>query len=423
MESMDMITGEIPEKLVTDKATAIVGLVLVSIYTGNKEDVVKYLEKIPIIQLTPIRQVTLLDVLVGKIYEDNRPEMLDVIFGYVDKIHSSITDLSTLSLFVMRSGIPVEILQYIGNNIQNQTFEMMIQDISDYPISPSTYEGCVNTDKMFGKQDRIVYERLESYLLTDPNDVNRYVYDFVREKLDETESYKEPPEYVSIGDVDGNKLFVQDDIIPPDFPDVKLPSPDNAAKKMKKFLKTLKVDIKERDAALAVFSSQYSISTLEQKLKLLTGIIGEIDVSLINDIKLFRLYGPCNSMSDMEITRGDPDDDSNCHLYGGCRMMICDCVDNVEEEDGEGLYDYYWFTGMCEYCRLKIKHPHYALREPILYGGWSGCFCSLSCISSSMKEKDALSGALLDRMEEQLENIGIAERTYKDRKNERIYVR
>jgi hypothetical protein len=416
--SLDMVLPEPKEDKGSD-AVAIVGLVLIAIYDGNKENVVKYLERIPIVKLTPKRQVNLLDIFMGKIYEDNRTEMVEVVFDYFDKVHEKITDLSTISLFVMRSGIPDEILEYIGTHIQKQTFESIIQDISDYPISPASYEGCVNVEKMFGHQDRHIYEKLEAYLMADPNELNNYVYGFVRDNLDETSPYKPRPKYIISNK---GKVPIQEDLVTPDFPDIRLPSPDDAAKRMVKFVKEIEKKVDEKGAALAIFSSQYSISTLDQKLKMLSGIVGKIDKDISSDATLFQIYGPCNTIDTDEVYAGDPSETQSdpCALYGGCRMFICECFDQPSDDEGDtGDYDNYWFTGICEACRLRVKYPHYALREPLLYGGWRGCFCSLECVKDAMVEKDSLHNALLDRIEEQLEDIGILDRKYSDN-NQRI---
>lgn len=399
-----------------NKAAIVIGKVVNAIHDDNKKNVIKYLDGIPITKLTSRRQTALLDIFVGQMYTDGRVKIIDVVFDYFDKVHENITDLSTISLFLMRSGIPDNVLVFIGKSTQKHTFASIIQDITEYPLSPATREGCINARTMFGEQERHVYEELRAYVVLDPLAINNYVFDFIEENLDVSEPYKEKPYYI-VGNVGGgiSGFFVQETMVPPPFPDIVLPSPDDAANSMVKFLKSQKVDIQEKSEALAVFSSQYSISTLKQKLKMLAATFPkENQTDISNDEVLFKLYGPCNSLDDEEI---GGEADNICSMYGGCRMFLCSCEDVAEEEEGD--YDWYWFSGSCDFCRLKIKHPHYAVREPILYGGWSGCFCSLECVMTKIKDSGPLNRALLDRMQEQFETIGIADRRYKE-KDERI---
>lgn len=96
---------------------------------------------------------------------------------------------------------------------------------------------------------------------------------------------------------------------------------------------------------------KYSILQTQKRLK------------LEDSIELFRMLGPVNRAVNVNLTS-----DHKCSIYGGCRMLLCDC------------YDKDWFKGFCEVCLRKIRYPNWALRMPIFTGSWKGCFCSPGCL-------------------------------------------
>ncbi len=167
-------------------------------------------------------------------------------------------------------------------------------------------------------------------------------------------------------------------------------------------------------------------------------LIPDEKIKLIEEDKsLFRILGPCNPYpfeNYAEITA-----DSN-ERYGSGRMFS-DLRREFTEED---IQQETWFEGSCDNCRKKIRYQHYAVREPYFEGGWIGCYCSFNCVREIMEKRlvdeneafglpDELRAegfddddeqraranrenllqtklALVDRFEEEIEKIGIAER-------------
>lgn len=76
---------------------------------------------------------------------------------------------------------------------------------------------------------------------------------------------------------------------------------------------------------------------------------------------LSAYYGPLNSTVAKDCSAG----------YDGCRMLTCNCVG---DED--------WFTKECDICQMDIPKKCWAVRYPMLYGGWNGCYCSMSCMET-----------------------------------------
>lgn len=181
--------------------------------------------------------------------------------------------------------------------------------------------------------------------------------------------------------------------------------------------------------------SQYSISTITEKIEMLS-VVKHID--FFDDIPIFREFGPLN-------TSYLTPDDHICTKNGGCRMFTCnefekECLDDdsdiMASDDISDFYgsikfnytdsenniisdtvdtfsstlptNHHWFTGSCDLCKKIIEAEHHAVRKPLLYGGWCGCYC-VDCLKSAIKnDNEAL---MVGRMLEQLDVIGIRDRS------------
>lgn len=64
-------------------------------------------------------------------------------------------------------------------------------------------------------------------------------------------------------------------------------------------------------------------------------------------------------------------------------------ISNTYDIDiAEQPYD--WFTGYCEVCLRRIRRRVHALRAPMPYGGWKGCFCSWQHVVDYIEQGDIL---------------------------------
>ncbi len=197
------------------------------------------------------------------------------------------------------------------------------------------------------------------------------------------------------------------------------------------------------------------------------------EINLVQDnVNLFRVLGPVNPSADIdysELTIDLKDDDGNLtgetepdedKIFGGARMFL-DLTSEYDEEQDEHLSE--WFFGSCIQCHSRIKYKHYAVRQPIITGGWFGCYCSWDCVrdytqtiyenqnvsfkfrdleyehegnsdnddnsdeDEEIKEENAnlrnvyeTQIALIDKFEEQMLKFGIADRVDPERDNGRV---
>lgn len=172
--------------------------------------------------------------------------------------------------------------------------------------------------------------------------------------------------------------------------------------------KQKQVDIDHYDYVSDTITSQYAMSTAEEKIQMLGY---DPKTLLFSDTPHFREYGPVNMMSGIYNQHAPLE----CTQYGGCRMLLCNEFETTTEDNetdimaaDEYLVSTDWFSKKCEVCKKIITQRHHAIRAPLLHGGWRGCYCSFICLRSITTDSQIL--LMIDRMEEQLNTIFIRDR-------------
>jgi hypothetical protein len=117
------------------------------------------------------------------------------------------------------------------------------------------------------------------------------------------------------------------------------------------------------------------------------------------DINLLQFYGPTNNIENCT--------QSINNYQGPCRMLSCYCQDN----NTKGYYnvngEMTWFCQTCIICESKIIQENYAVRQPLITGGWYGCYCSIECMCKDMDNNRKLI-PLVVSLQHQLTEYGIA---------------
>lgn len=154
--------------------------------------------------------------------------------------------------------------------------------------------------------------------------------------------------------------------------------------------------------------SQYCISTMLEKRALLSTLLPNLP--LYDDKIAFRQLGPVNTQFTHHaylLSR------SKCTKYGGCRMFTCTEHETITESgDDYDIMDQHvnivdWFRRSCDKCLRSITKRQYAVRQPLLHGGWRGCYCGFGCLEQMITNKHE--AMMVGRVKEQLEVIGISE--------------
>lgn len=169
------------------------------------------------------------------------------------------------------------------------------------------------------------------------------------------------------------------------------------------------ISTEEFESAREYISTMYAGLTNAQKINLLaTSNSIKNGKALSNDTRLFNIHGPTNVLAGSDLTH-----DHECCKYGGDRMLLCRCFErnrNTDQDEYNADYsdDIDWFHGQCDECGNAIKHRWYAVRLPLIHGGWSGTYCSWACVEK--QSEDALHDNLIKIIKNNVLSIGIADR-------------
>ncbi|HSW76711.1 MAG TPA: hypothetical protein VLG50_06685 [Candidatus Saccharimonadales bacterium] len=157
----------------------------------------------------------------------------------------------------------------------------------------------------------------------------------------------------------------------------------------------------------------------QKQLSVMTDPLSIYRYKLNFDQTLFKLFGPANVQMSENLLLDDI-----CHIYGGCRMLLCqeyeeqylddESVDDMSYGyDNDAFNKTHWFTGICDTCLNKIEFLHYAVRLPLYNGGWKGCYCSWDCVRKTLLlPNEIVTFELIDLFEKQINEIGIQDRVY-----------
>jgi hypothetical protein len=111
----------------------------------------------------------------------------------------------------------------------------------------------------------------------------------------------------------------------------------------------------------------------EQKRNLIEDAFEQYRINrLFTDREYNRLLGPANAQANGTYF----DKSHRCNKYGGCRMLTCVCSEESNDQEQTMCMELDWFTGACDRCFRIIPSRSHAIREPLIEGGWRGCYCS-----------------------------------------------
>lgn len=164
-------------------------------------------------------------------------------------------------------------------------------------------------------------------------------------------------------------------------------------------LNTADLEFSNQDAVYKLYILLGKQSVLEN-LELLDPIWKENTImDQATNGELSAILGPCNPLTNTQYQL----EDHVCFKYGGCRMFYCNCFNSMVYPDNDDTAPYYpnvptWFAGECDYCKNVIGKRCYAVRMPLVGGGWKGTYCSKDCmiedggceLSQNLLQQDAI---------------------------------
>lgn len=351
------------------------------IQNGNKEIVEKVIEKLPISSLEDDdRLKLLLDILIV-CAEFNRSEIVPVILPYFYPLEELYEQSIITSLFLDK--IPEDILKFVVKSVEESSYVVVIEELIQRNQGDEV-EAARKAWNVFGEQPLDVIKSLfESAKEAENISMMEYLGNLIDERNDfapippwvKDFNMKEEPkisgEIITIEDIDIEEIMKNFDY--------------------------LGIDIEEKEEAKKLIEAKIRIGTIKEKKELFGEFLNRKKIEkLQDDIELFRWFGPDNP------------------FYGSSSRMFTGNEYDYDEEE-EKFED--WFTGACLNCHLRIRSRYHAVRIPMPFGGWSGCYCSIICLLKGIqemeyenKEVDLIVRMMAKVLEEELMTFGIQDR-------------
>lgn len=309
-----------------------------------------------------------------------------------------------------------EVLQMLIEVDETITFINIIDDIQQLDASPAVIVGCERLNTIFGKQSYSTYKSLHADLeqrQKDIEDRNQAVFDFLTRCMEETSPPLPKPVWIKLfADLPENKEELQQFTVAVAV--TQLPEPRVIAEIMTGGLGAAGIGSAEEIGNWKIQweeRARRNELTAEERQTVLTYLTRVLRAELSSHDDLARVYGPSHPP---EMTELNDDPEFPCSMHGGCRMFLCVCLENVDNEfgtDPKPPATVEWFRGSCDKCHGKIEHKHYAVRKPIFLGGWLGCYCSWDCIRKDMgTPSDLGTVAMIDAFEKKVLEVGIQDR-------------
>jgi hypothetical protein len=342
--------------------------------SNTEDEFYKYLTKIPIHMLSTESSSIFIDKLVSSI----KPTLIPTLIKYItDKLYVEDNELDTIARLYIDPRISDTALKLIRDVYPTLTFMEIVETLIPMSIGNQVLIGLDRLYNVYMPTRDDILALIES-----ANDYqNVYVSDYLKSKL--------PSELAPIP----SWMITSSNI--PDMKDIKIPkinipNLDDIIDKVTTTMDKYGFKVENKDALRYLLS----ILPYDEKVAVLKPYTNDI----IDDTELFKILGPANPFINPE---------------NSTRMFIFNDFDYDEDDN---IVD--WFKGICEECRKVIKYRFRAVRMPIPFGGWKGCYCSIECLELGLTRKeeeenkpDLITRIMIDKLSISLNKIGIIDRT------------
>lgn len=263
--------------------------------------------------------------------------------------------------------------------------------------------------EVFGPQPRSVYADIFNRA-TEAG--NRVILDWVKSRISEDPDRVPKPAWVRNFTSEPVKA-VYEIPEPPTFT-FRLPPPEEAAQMILNGFGQRNLKIPENARLLQKLAQSYIEASEEQKLEMVGDAVRAEYMEKMASMEIyFRLIGPRHPMADFRSNNYN----HPCLKYGGCAMHGCNHEPDLREgqvpDFNAPVPDY--FTGICDTCNRWIPYRVWCVREPLINGSYSGCYCSSDCIEVAQDKRDpaitSVERDLLHKVMTDIERIGIQDRT------------
>lgn len=346
------------------------------------------LEELPIEKLSDKKSEDLLYILFKTSQAVDNKEMVKIILSQWERIYPTGQYTTFSSLIFSYDSFDVSLLKFVMDSVKGKSFVEIIEELYHYGDSDEIIKACIKVLETFGEQPWghwIILIEMLRYKEDSPNVLN-----FCLENSKSVAPEIEKPHRI----IHQKNLKTTKELVDETLKDLKIKdlSEKQMYEKIKKYFDKYELPIE----------SIKNIKLDKEEFKNdMMNIINSLEIQ--NNKPLFKVLGPDHPNTIVD----NKTDFTNVKN----RMFIFNKYDATEDN----IELVFWFTGNCQRCMFKIPYYHWAVRFPMMYGGWKGCFCSWKCVRESIPDEDeALINRYIDFYEAEMKKIGIFDREKDD---------
>lgn len=348
---------------------------------GNQDKFDEGLDDWDTVGMLPGQEYSIVMSLISSMEENNASSILRLFVAFMEIIGSGYNYVSVLFSYPLDKAS----LDFISE-VYDLDYFMLIRDLMAFaPFDTNgTLTAIANIKKMFPNVATIPEVTASKLLIIADNLDNKIVSSYLNDVLYET---KNPiacrPSWILQSSKTHNELVKE--LV------VETPARwvSNSVEEDASYIVGITEDDRDLDILYRDLVDKFSTMSTKAREDFISTIIWNNQMILLGDrVDIFRVFGmalPRGIPVALEIKSKDP-----CVLWGSCRSMLCWHNENVDIDSGtlivndpvkeDRLDEVWWFTGVCDQCRIRIEKECYAVRMPIETGGFIGCYCSFECL-------------------------------------------
>ena len=389
--------------------------ITLTIISDQQDEIIDVLDVFNFDQMELKDSTNLLTLFIKYCYQYNKPKIAKIIYDYHTSFYSLSSDVSFFTYLLLINNINIEVFSFLINDVSlNHNFYEIVYElifVTDEFSSDEISLAFSKAAQIFKMPDLEQLLKMQEF----SEHRNPVIYSELTDIIRKVNNFAPIPDWMITLDILPKESSVQ----PPSKANYNIGIPTND-----QIFNLLKVDIKNEindlmscdketvDKLSEEVISGFNALSLEAKNNQLDEFYGKnVKLALEDDRQLFLTYGPSAPFVDATLEELD---------YGGARMFLFNNFDTTDDyddfeynDDGTSRNIVEWFVGYCEQCDLKIRRKWHAVRIPIKYGGWKGCFCSFECVRNNIVEtynSDEIMLTLVDIYEQQMQKYGIIDR-------------
>lgn len=305
----------------------------------------------------------------------------------------------------------ISMYRFIASVMKSRTVAELLLTLANFPSDPRTLSAFEMIENCYVTQPVELYQ---SILIDIGNGgkKNHLIFDCIKTKIDEISEYAPIPKLIPSDKTDIELKDYADSIKPEIDTDINLTWGELATMMMlDQQFEPVQIHTTLSERYINLVKSFNLLDEKDYKTLVIDYLSTKASLMLGNNREIIKIYGPSNPRIDSRNSSFSYLN-SNCSLYGGCHMLLCEGheprIEVTDVLENNSTPD--WFTGNCNYCQRKIRERHMAVRMPMDQGGWYGCYCKWKHVFKELEPKEVVLKLLTTVFSEKYEKYGIYDR-------------